>query len=169
MTHLSVTDLIPVLQTAIGPVILISGVGLLLLGMTNRFSRIIDRTRTLNAQLTSVPGDDQSDIVLQLNVLWRQSCLIRTSIYLAAMSAFWAALLIIVIFVTALLRIENAWLMTILFSICMISLIASLVFFIRDIRASLTALRFEIKTHPEACSVFKMMSDELISKPKGTK
>ncbi|MFN9975717.1 MAG: DUF2721 domain-containing protein, partial [Phycisphaerae bacterium] len=32
----TVPDLIPVLQVAIGPVILISGVGLLLLSMTNR-------------------------------------------------------------------------------------------------------------------------------------
>jgi hypothetical protein len=32
----SVAQLIPVLQTAIGPVILISGVGLLILTMTNR-------------------------------------------------------------------------------------------------------------------------------------
>ncbi len=31
-----VTDLVPILQMAIGPVILISGVGLLLLSMTNR-------------------------------------------------------------------------------------------------------------------------------------
>jgi hypothetical protein len=32
-------EIVPVLQVAIGPVILISGVGLLLLTMTNRLSR----------------------------------------------------------------------------------------------------------------------------------
>ena len=36
------TDLVPILQMAIGPVILISGVGLLLLSMTNRLGRAID-------------------------------------------------------------------------------------------------------------------------------
>ncbi|WP_345111750.1 DUF2721 domain-containing protein [Candidatus Villigracilis vicinus] len=45
----SIQELIPVLQTAIGPVILISGVGLLLLSMTNRLSRVIDRARNLLA------------------------------------------------------------------------------------------------------------------------
>ncbi len=40
-------ELIPILQVAIGPVILISGVGLLLLSMTNRFGRVTDRSRTL--------------------------------------------------------------------------------------------------------------------------
>ena len=34
--------IVPILQTAIGPVILISGVGLLLLTMTNRLARTID-------------------------------------------------------------------------------------------------------------------------------
>ena len=36
-------QLIPILQLAIGPVILISGVGLLLLTLTNRFGRLVDR------------------------------------------------------------------------------------------------------------------------------
>ena len=46
-------ELIPLLQTAIGPVILISGVGLLLLSMTNRFGRIIDRSRILAHEMRS--------------------------------------------------------------------------------------------------------------------
>src|SRR4051812_29821403 len=40
-------DLVPTIQVAIGPVILISGVGLLLLSMTNRLGRVIDRARQL--------------------------------------------------------------------------------------------------------------------------
>jgi hypothetical protein len=47
----SLTELIPVLQMAIGPVILISGVGLLLLSMTNRLGRVIDRARLLYREL----------------------------------------------------------------------------------------------------------------------
>ena len=44
-------ELIPVLQVAIGPVILISGVGLLLLTLTNRYGRTIDRARQLMREL----------------------------------------------------------------------------------------------------------------------
>ena len=47
MTSLTLQQLIPVIQTAVGPVILISGVGLLLLSITNRFGRIVDRARLL--------------------------------------------------------------------------------------------------------------------------
>jgi hypothetical protein len=38
-------DLMTTLQLSIGPVILISGVGLILLSMSNRFARVIDRSR----------------------------------------------------------------------------------------------------------------------------
>ena len=46
-------QLIPVIQTSVGPVILISGIGLLLLSMTNRLGRIIDRSRLLVEALPS--------------------------------------------------------------------------------------------------------------------
>ncbi len=48
-------EIVPVLQVAIGPVILISGVGLLLLTMTNRLGRAIDRARQLKAELRNAP------------------------------------------------------------------------------------------------------------------
>ena len=51
MTSLTLQQLIPVIQTAVGPVILISGVGLLLLSITNRFGRIVDRSRLLAREL----------------------------------------------------------------------------------------------------------------------
>ena len=41
------SEVVPVLQISIGPVILISGVGLLLLSLTNRYGRVIDRSRFL--------------------------------------------------------------------------------------------------------------------------
>src|SRR5579859_2639184 len=51
MPSIPIHDLIPVLQVAIGPVILISGVGLLLLTLTNRLGRAVDRSRAQDRQL----------------------------------------------------------------------------------------------------------------------
>ncbi|MSU48902.1 MAG: DUF2721 domain-containing protein [Opitutus sp.] len=56
MTSTSLTQLVPILQLAIGPVILISGVGLLLLTMTNRFGRLLDRSRLLNRESAAGPA-----------------------------------------------------------------------------------------------------------------
>jgi hypothetical protein len=144
MQTLSVAQLIPVLQTAIGPTILISGVGLLLLTMTNRLARTIDRTRAAARELPDTSAPDYTMHAGQLQVLWRRARLIRLSIALASLSALFAALLIIVLFVTALLQLENVWLICTLFIICLICLIGSLFVFIHDINLSLAALKFEV-------------------------
>ena len=47
--------IVPVLQMATGPVILISGIGLLLLTMTNRLGRAIDRARSLSREPVDEP------------------------------------------------------------------------------------------------------------------
>ena len=52
----SLEQIIPELRDAIGPVILISGVGLLLLTMTNRLGRAIDRARQKIQFYIILPG-----------------------------------------------------------------------------------------------------------------
>jgi ABC-type multidrug transport system fused ATPase/permease subunit len=144
MQALSVAQLIPVLQTAIGPTILISGVGLLLLTMTNRLARTIDRTRATARELADASEERRGKGHEQLRVLWRRARLIRLSIALASTSALFAAILIIVLFLTALLQLENALLICALFIVCLASLIGSLVVFIHDINLSLHALKLEL-------------------------
>jgi hypothetical protein len=139
----TVTQLIPVLQTAIGPVILISGVGLLLLTMTNRLGRAIDRARNLAGQLAS-SDSHRTRLTAQLTILWRRARLIRLAIMLAAHSALFAGLLVIVLFFTALWEAGTAWLIGALFTCCMLSLIGSLIVFMYDINQSLNALRLEL-------------------------
>jgi hypothetical protein len=141
----SVEALIPVLQTAIGPVILISGIGLLLLTMTNRLGRAIDRSRSLSAERLTADDAGRARIDRQLVILWARARTIRLSISLAAISALCAALLVIVLFVTALVAAGSAWLVAALFAACMASLIASLVVFLHDINQSLAALKLELE------------------------
>ena len=140
-----VTQLVPVLQTAIGPVILISGIGLLLLTMTNRLGRAIDRARILVGTLPDTTETRRVKIAAQLQILWRRARLIRLAIALASVSALAAAILIIVLFLTALWQIETSWIIVILFIVCMLCLIGSLALFIHDINQSLAALKLELE------------------------
>ncbi|MEA1978260.1 MAG: DUF2721 domain-containing protein [Chloroflexota bacterium] len=140
----SVAQLIPVLQTAIGPMILISGIGLLLLTMTNRLGRAIDRARILVGSLPNTTEAKREKTVAQLRILWGRARMIRLAIALASISALAAAILIIVLFTTALLQMESAWIIVTLFMISLVSLIGSLVIFIRDINQSLAALKLEL-------------------------
>ncbi len=147
----SVSELVPLLQTAIGPIVLISGVGLLLLTMTNRLGRVIDRARIISGQVAGLDGPQREGKVAQLAVLWRRARIIRLSIILTAASALCAAILIVILFLTAVLGWDSAWLIGALFVLGMGSLIASLLLFIQDLNLSLAALYLEI----EGTQIFK--------------
>ena len=140
----SVEQFIPVLRTAIGPVFLISGVGLLLLTITNRLGRAIDRARLLAVERPGADPGRQARISGQLEILRGRPRLIRLAIALASMSALSAPILIMTHFLTALWQIETAWLIALLFIASMAGLVGSLIAFIHDIQRSLAALRLEL-------------------------
>ena len=141
---MSLSDLIPTLQHSISPVILISGIGLLLLSMTNRLGRVIDRTRLFTKDLHRASETDRDKILAQLRILSSRARLLRASIALAAFSVLLTAILIISLFLGALLQLSIAAVIVLLFVLCMLSLIVSLVLFISDINLSLKALWLEM-------------------------
>src|SRR5512140_1861904 len=98
-----VRQLIPVLQIAIGPVILISGVGLLLLSLTNRFVRPIDRSRQLGAEIREAADAERHLLAEQVDIIYWRAKVLRLSIIMAILSLLQAAILIIVLFLGALM------------------------------------------------------------------
>lgn len=144
MPPTSLEQIIPELRDAIGPVILISGVGLLLLTFTNRLGRAIDRARQLDAELPKRTEPERTPLRAQIAIIYRRAKMIRLSITLAALSALLAAGLMIALFVAALMQWQCGWLVGVLFIGCMGSLFASLITFICDINLSLRALKLEL-------------------------
>ena len=144
MTPPTLTQLIPVLQIAIGPVILISGIGLLLLSMTNRYARTIDRSREL-AHARRQAKRDLALIEEQVTILWRRAQILRRAIFFGTLSVLFAAILIIAIFSAALLHLEAGWLVGLIFIACLGSLIVSLIDSIRDVNQSLIAVKLEVE------------------------
>jgi hypothetical protein len=140
---MTLTNLIPTLQLAIAPAILISGVGMILLSMTNRFGRVIDRSRQLTHDLPTVVAADRDKVLAEVRVLWLRARIIRAGIALAMLSALLAALLVISLFMGMLLML-GAVVPACLFIMCMICLIAAMLMFFWDINLSLHALRLEI-------------------------
>jgi hypothetical protein len=146
MTPISLEQIIPELRDAIGPVILISGVGLLLLTMTNRLGRAIDHARRLQRELSERGEQERSRTLAQIKIIYRRAKIIRLSIMLAALSALLAAVLIITLFLGALLQWDYWMMVSFIFIVCMVSLVASLIAFICDINLSLLALKLELGT-----------------------
>ena len=138
------TELVLILQAAVGPVILISGAGLLILSMTNRFGRLLDRSRQLGDALRNAPEQKRQRLEAELEILIRRAHLLRTTISFATLSVLMAAILVIALFFTALLHAESVLLCAILFIACLVSLIISLLAFLQDINLSLLALKLEL-------------------------
>jgi len=136
------------LQMAIGPVIVISGVGLLLLSMTNRYGRVIDRSRKVCDGLRA-DGAGEHRFSDQLKVLLKRARLLRLSIILASCSLLLTAFLIIFLFITAMSGLQETRGIVALFVVAMLCLITSLMVFIWDINLSLGALQLEVKSARE--------------------
>ncbi|HVP15215.1 MAG TPA: DUF2721 domain-containing protein [Terriglobales bacterium] len=140
----SFTELIPILQLAVAPVILVSGVGLLLLTMNNKLGRIIDRSWELTREIRLRPAEDHEKIVTQMRGLMKRARIMRQAIALAVLCVLLAAVLVLLIFLTALFRLDDAWLLGLIFVAALGSLVGSLVAFFRDTQQTLVALKLEL-------------------------
>jgi len=142
-------ELVSILQASVSPVILISGVGLLILSITNRFGRVVDRSRQLRGALRSASQHEHERLDSQLTILFRRARLLRSSIGCAALSVLMAALLVIVLFSSAVLQLEMVLLSALIFIGCLVSLIASLLVLLQDMNLSLVALKLELELKEE--------------------
>jgi hypothetical protein len=142
----SLEQIIPQMRDAIGPVILISGVGLLLLTMTNRLGRTIDRARLLTKELATLTGHERAHTLAQVKIIFRRAKIIRLAILFSVSSALLAALLVAALFLVAWFGWQQGWPVAIIFIACLVSLCASLVAFIFDINLALHALTLELES-----------------------
>ena len=146
MLSTTLHEIVPVLQVAIGPVILISGIGLLLLTMTNRLGRAIDRARILCREPLDANGNRNPHSLAQISIIYRRAKVLRLSIALASFSVLLVAALIIILFVGALLDWRVGVFVVLIFIAGMASLFGSLVAFLYDINLALHALHQELLT-----------------------
>lgn len=138
------TELVGPLQLSIGPVILISGVGLIILSLTNRFGRITDRTRQLSVEYRNSSGADLVRILAELKILTQRAKVIRSSNIFAVLSVLFVSLIIVSLFWSALYNYNINYLLITLFMLSIISLICAVSLFIYDLELSLKALWIEL-------------------------
>ena len=144
--NITLIQLIPVLQLATGPVILISGVGLLLLSFTNRLGRLIDRSRLLHRERLSGPNPAQKILLeAQIDLIDRRAGILRRAITLAGVTVLLVSVLILVLFLAALFHLELGAVIIALFSLALLALIGAMISFLREITLSLEAVRLETK------------------------
>lgn len=125
------------LQLAVSPVILISAYGLLLLSMTNRLGRAIDRARLLVRE-----GATKQD---QIAIIARRAVWIRSAIVFTSLALLAAALLVLVLFASVYCPMNIVPAVAVLFIGSVVSLVIGLAYFIVDIFGSLHAMQAELR------------------------
>ena len=142
---MGVGDIAHVIQLAIAPVFLLTGVGTLLAVLSNRLVRAVDRSRILENQLAGLADEALAETREELVLLSRRTRLIYTAIALAVTCALLICLLIALAFVDAFLTINLARMVGLLFVLAMVALIASLISFLREIFLAVTSTRRAIR------------------------
>jgi hypothetical protein len=136
------------LQFSISPIAVISGASLLLLSITNRLGRTIDRSRILVRELES--GDAsrfQEEHKSQLRILLQRSRYLRSAVLSISAGIFLSSLAIMGVFLQVFVGwdleiVVLAFLFLSIFSIC-----AAVVFLFLDVSAGLKALNVEVGRH----------------------
>jgi len=136
------------IQAAIAPVVLISGVGLLLLTLTARLGRIVDRTRLLAADRRHAGPEARAGLDAQLGILRHRARLIRLAVALSASAVAMIGLLITVLFLGLLLSWNVAFAAVLLFVASLLSLVAAMLVFVRELLQALTALSLTVDDPP---------------------
>jgi hypothetical protein len=144
----SPVQLIRILSASIAPVIVISGVALLLLCMTNRYSRVIDLARDLVKELDITQQPLRHDLLVeQVRIIYRRARILRRAIILSSLSIMFVALTVLSLFAGQVLTVEVDYFSVPCFGLSLRALLGSVYFFIRDVGASLVALELEIGSY----------------------
>lgn len=142
------SDILGIIQAAIAPVVLISGVGLLLLTLTARLGRIVDRSRLLAAESRVAEPAARPGLEAQLKILGNRARLIRLAVALSASSVAMIGILITLLFVGLLLNWNVAVVAALLFVASLLSLVAAMLVFVGELFHALTALTLTLPEPP---------------------
>lgn len=128
--NIQLTDIGHIIQLAIAPVFLLTGVGTMLVVLTNRLARIIDRTRVLEARL--LPGPNEA-CMLELQTLHQRGHLINVAITLNTACGLLVCLVIAMLFLGDTTNLPLDHYIASCFVLAMGCLIGSYIYFLREV------------------------------------
>ncbi|CAN5858324.1 DUF2721 domain-containing protein [soil metagenome] len=128
-TVATITSVAQVIQQAVAPVFLLTGVGTILAVLTSRLSRVVDRFRALDTSAEREHVGSQEEMV----TLLRRASWIHRAITLCTLCALFICIVITVLFIGSELHIDPSGAIALLFITATLALIAGLLCFLREI------------------------------------
>lgn len=131
------------IQMSVAPVFLLAGIGGLLMVLNNRLVRIVDRFRQLQALSNSrdAPVASEREGKAELQALKRRMNLVLKSIELLTITILLVALVVSVVFISAVTQIDLALLVVPLFVMAMVLLMSATILFQREVKLAAAQLR----------------------------
>ena len=136
-------DLAHVIQLAVAPVFLLTGVGAIINVLATRLGRIVYRARLIEAQLGQ-PGADKA-LVARVALLSRRARWVSIAMSLAVTCALLVSVMIALAFIDAFVPMNLSLLIAGLFVLAMFAFSAALLAFLREIQLASANLRFGIR------------------------
>ena len=128
----NLTTVAHVIQLAVAPVFLLTGIGAILSVLTGRLGRLVDRFRALTeSQQPLLPKQSRELQILSVRAVW-----VHWSISLCTASALFVSIVIGALFMGAVVDMNPSRIVSILFIAAMTSLIVGLGCFLREISLS---------------------------------
>lgn len=143
-------DIVHLIQSAVAPVFLLSGVGVTLGVLTNRLARIVDRARLLEERLeataasqaaTEQAASRRKTLESSLRMLARRAHYINVAITLSTLSALLVAMVVILLFASAFLSIRLEAAIAVMFIASMVLLTGAFFAFLIEVRLATASLR----------------------------
>ena len=134
-------DIARVIQLSVAPVFLLAGVGALLNVLTNRLSRIIDRSRQLESRAPATAHIADASRAAESVTLKTRASQISRAIALCTLSALLVCTVVMTLFVGAVFGIHVQAFVAAFFVAAMGVLIGALVLFLREIFLATENLR----------------------------
>lgn len=135
-----IADITHVIQLAVAPVFLLTGIGAIITVMTNRLARAVDRARHLQEARHTANADEREHLTREFDVVGRRIRLAHRGIAFAVFSELCVCLLVALAFIGAAAGIDLAPGVAALFVLAMLSLIVTLLIFLREIMLSVRSV-----------------------------
>jgi len=142
--------IIGIIKGMLAPGIMISACGLLLLGMNNKYSLVVNRIRTLNNELRGLDADNQERracILIQMPLLIDRMEIIRNAVWLYTVSI---AMFLFSIFSLGVYFLNGKTVSSVMFSlvfliIALLTVLFGVLYAAKEVRLGYKILRIETK------------------------
>jgi hypothetical protein len=143
-------DVFNIMNNSFVPLAIITGIALLILGMNERYSRVMESIRSLHRELIREDIKNESLIKCykkQINTLIRMAKVLRTALLLMYIAIFFSIASSIAILLSSIENIQTAEFMIITMILSLGSLFFGIIFVIIHVFISLNAIEIDLEEY----------------------